>query len=384
MRPFVLHLLSSLLLGLPLLVVGQLPPTYVSANSPLVLWQGRPSASHNGSVAMDWESTSASLAVSGFGSSVTLYANISLPVGSSARVAVYVNQIEAANLMLASGTTSYLLAASLPKAVNNVTVAYVFEPVASGANAAAGQLTVFVGFGASNGGAFVVPPSLGRRIDIIGDSISADSSYDRVEAVGGPLSIGELCDPWAPATGSSQAYKWETYLCRYFFANCTTTAWSGKGLIENSGCGAGPLMPQLYMQTFATDAVSAWDFARAARPDAVIIFLGTNDYSCDKTTDAAFTAAYVQLLMNITSYYAASATGASKTHFFCAIGAMSPTRPLHALLATIAQAQAAGLSASLLDMRNGTLDGCGSHPGPEGHWQMALEAAPQIKTVMGW
>lgn len=376
-------LLCCAFLAWPLLVVGQ-PVTYISASSPLVLWQGRPSASFNNSYSFDWESTSATVAVSGVGSSVNLYTNITLPAGSSARVAVYVNQIEAANLMLESGTTSYMLASSLPKAVNNVTIAYVFEPDSSQANAPAGRLTSFVGFGASNGGAFVAPAPLSRRIDIIGDSITAGSAYDRVEAVGGPLSIGELCDPWAPATGYSQGYNWETYLCRYFFANCTTTAWSGKGLIENSGCSAGPLMPQLYTQAFATDAASVWDFSRAARPDAVIVFLGTNDYSCANTTDAAFTAAYVQFLLNITSYYAPSKAGASKTHFFCAIGAMSPTRPLNALLATIAQAQAAGISASLLDMRNVTLDGCGGHPGPEGHWQMALAAAPQIKATMGW
>ena len=73
-------------------------------------------------------------------------------------------------------------------------------------------------------------------------------------------------------------------------------AWSGKGLIHNSGCSAGPLIPQLYTQTFGTSSKEMWDFSRASRPDAVIIYLGTNDYSCSQTTDTAFTAACVQLL----------------------------------------------------------------------------------------
>lgn len=82
---------------------------------------------------------------------------------------------------------------------------------------------------------------------------------------------------------------------------------------------------------------------------------------------------------------------------------------LAAITATLHQAAAAGLSASLLDMRNNTLDGCGGHPGPIGHWEMAVsvalfcrpqaclpiaafsiavalqvQAAPQIQRQMGW
>ena len=63
---------------------------------------------------------------------------------------------------------------------------------------------------------------------------------------------------------------------------------------------------------------------------------------------------------------------------------MSPTRPVAALEAAIAQGTAAGLKVGMLDMRNATLDGCGNHPGPAGHWEMALHAAPQIKAAMGW
>ena len=103
-------------------------------------------------------------------------------------------------------------------------------------------------------------------------------------------------------------------------------------------------------------------------------------------TDALFTSAYLALLHNVTRYYAASPPPASgkPLHFFCTVGMMSQTKPLAAVQATIAAANAAGLSASFLDMRNGVADGCGGHPGPEGHWLMALQAAPQIKAAMGW
>jgi hypothetical protein len=80
------------------------------------------------------------------------------------------------------------------------------------------------------------------------------------------------------------------------------------------------------------------------------------DYSCNLTTDDAFTAGLVSFMKNITALYASS-PGPLKTRFFCAVGLMSPTQPLQAVLNAIADANAAGLQASFLDLRNGTKDG---------------------------
>jgi hypothetical protein len=59
-------------------------------------------------------------------------------------------------------------------------------------------------------------------------------------------------------------------------------------------------------------------------------------------------------------------------------------KPLPALQSAIAAAAAQGISASLLNMSQATLDGCGSHPGPIGHWEMALAAKAQISEALGW
>ena len=88
-------------------------------------------------------------------------------------------------------------------------------------------------------------------------------------------------------------------------------------------------------------------------------------------------------MQNVTKWYAAS-PGPAASHFFLTVGPMSPTRPVAALQAAIAQATTLGLRASFLDMTNATRDGCGSHPGPAGHWQMAQQAAPQIRAALGW
>ena len=310
--------LASLLAILAPTVVVQ-ADEFLPAASPLVLWAGRSApGSVPGSVAFDWEGTSATFSVAGVGASVTLHTNITLPVGKAARVSVFVNDIDTANLMLDSATSSYLLATALEKPVNRVTVQYTLEPGASGASRGSRELPTFEGFSVGNKGSFVESTPLLRRIDIIGDSITAGSDYDKLQAVKGQLSLETECDPWAPITGYSQAYAWESYLCRYFQANCTTVAWSGKGLIHNSGCSPGPTMPTLcanplspfippahacsvrsalvlpqhvarlptshdlsngamccrYNQTFATSATELWDFSKSSRPDAVIIHLG--------------------------------------------------------------------------------------------------------------
>ena len=98
--------------------------------------------------------------------------------------------------------------------------------------------------------------------------------------------------------------------------------------------------------------------AFAGFPTLPFFCSGTNDFSCNKTTDAAFTAGAVAFMQNITASYANSPGPQAATTFLLAIGPMSPTRPLAALQAAVAQAKAAGLSAAMIDMTNSTLDGC--------------------------
>ena len=331
-----------------------------------------------------------SFVVSGMGATVTLETNVTLSVTNSGRIHVFVNDYEIQNILLNAQQQSYLVASSLPFASNNVTIAYTLEPLLSGANRDMGQTVSFVGISVGNGGVVAQPnPPLSRRIDIVGDSISAGSGYDKLESIGDPLSLGTACHPWAPTIGNSQNYNWETYAARSLRANATTIAWSGKGLIYNSGCHAGPTLPTLYNRTFATQSAGnePWDFTRAFRPDAVLVYLGTNDFSCNRTEPAAFTDALVSFMVNISALYAASPGPAAKTTFFLAVGPMSPVLPYEPIVAAIDAALALGVHASLLDLRGNAsmpLDGCGGHPGPFGHWTMARLAVAQIKAVMGW
>ena len=249
---------------------------YISASSPLVLWNGRPSVQSSGSVAFDWEGTGASLAVysATAGATLTLTANLTIDSASVSRISVYINDYQASNLLLHSGTTSYLVAAGLPAGVSNISLQYAIEPLFN-ADFGSQRFMQFVGFTSGNNGTFVQPTPLARRIDIVGDSITAGSMYDKLEAVGGALSLGTGCAPWSPLYGYSQQFNWETYLCRYFRANCSTVAWSGGTLVLPEHCPGHTSMSAKYPYTFATDRqqVQPWDFARTQQPDAVIIYL---------------------------------------------------------------------------------------------------------------
>jgi len=384
------QLLLRLLPAAGLLAARAAQPA-VPAASPLVAWSGRYAVlADNASVACDWASAAATLAVDGGAAgdaTLTVRTAATFAPRLAGRLVVFINGFEATNVLVPAGPQAFLVAAALPANVtSNVTIVYSMEQVLSGASPT--QFMVFAGFDVGGGGSLAAPPRQLRRLDVIGDSITAGASYDRMESVRGAFSLGGGCAPWCPLYGYSQTGAWETYVARFFDANISTTAWSGKGLIHNSGCNAGPTMPQLYTTTFGANPEAApWDFSRSSRPDAVIVFLGTNDFSCNETTDAAFTAALVEFFHNVTAHYAAAApppSGRAATVFVPALGPMSPTKPLAAIRAAVAQALAEGLQAALLDMTNATLDGCGGHPGPYGHMQMAAQAAPQLQAILGW
>ena len=88
----------------------------------------------------------------------------------------------------------------------------------------------------------------------------------------------------------------------------------------------------------------------------------------------------MEFVLNATARYKAPSMPV-----FVAQGPMNDGAPLfNALAAAIAGINAAGGNASYLDMRGPPNDGCGGHPGVNGHAQMAVMAKPQIAKVMGW
>ena len=96
--------------------------------------------------------------------------------------------------------------------------------------------------------------------------------------------------------------------------------------------------------------------------------------------EAAFTNTYAEFVANATARYRDA-----KLPIFVAQGPMNNGAPLYnALQAAIAAINAAGGNAMYLDMRGPPNDGCGGHPGVEGHKGMFTLAQPVIAKAMGW
>jgi lysophospholipase L1-like esterase len=120
-------------------------------------------------------------------------------------------------------------------------------------------------------GAFVEPETpVTRRIEIIGDSISVGYGLDGVLP----------CTDSAALQNNPKTYG--AVAARALGADYSVVAWSGKGLIRNYASNppdTSPPMPQLYTRYGANDADGSFTFPPDWVPDAVVINLGTNDFS---------------------------------------------------------------------------------------------------------
>lgn len=233
-------------------------------------------------------------------------------------------------------------------------------------------------------GIFVKTPPQTRRIEVIGDSITAATNV--VRPAGAPhCGDGGLQSDW------SQTYS--ALLCQRFGASCSTIAVGGKCMMKECG---GLQMPDYFLSTYMTDAPKpTYPFATSGwAPDAMIINLGTNDMRVIKTPDSAmakkFTAETISFMKNATKLYQSNIT------FFLTTGPMENTT-MAATKAAVKQGTQEGLKVHWIDMRTACVDarlhapddgdgcdGCAGHPGIEGHYGMYLAAEPVIANVMGW
>jgi lysophospholipase L1-like esterase len=338
----------------------------IPASSNAVTYRGRTRVNADGSRSFDWEGVQADLYVTG-ATYVKLVLN-ETTAGVISRLKVNVDGYDVATLFVAPATyTSYLLAAGLANnQQHHLNLYNLIEPADE--NSYGGPLTI-VGF-ATDGTGVPAPAPLSRSMQFIGDSITVGFGAAGV----GPCTADILTE--------DNSITYGALLCANFTANCSTIAWSGKGLFENC-CDTGERMPQYFLQTLGGESYSTdWTFSNFV-PSAVVINLGTNDFCCGHDTgpawEAGFSAAYVDFIANITtSYY-----GNAALPVFAAVGPMSDLY-MNATLAAIATANAAGHNVHLLNLLVTPLDGCDGHPGRVGHYNMFAAGQPQIAAVMGW
>ena len=232
--------------------------------------------------------------------------------------------------------------------------------------------TTFNGFDLAATAFLPGDPAPSRRLEVIGDSISA--GYGNEGSF--PCTFG------APTENHYLTY--EALAARALGAELYTEAWSGIGMMRNNDGGTMNTMPQLYPRTLPDSASSAWSFATYV-PDAVLINLGSNDFA-QGDPGAAFQSTYTDFVKMLRGHYPAA-------RFFLAVGPMLGGQQYQQALAYLKAVVAARATAgdkNLAVLEFGTQDiandgvGCDYHPNLKTHHKMADKMVSALKADLAW
>lgn len=232
--------------------------------------------------------------------------------------------------------------------------------------------TTFQGFDFGPNGTLLAPPPVkARRIEIIGDSITCGYGNEGADT---------SCT-FSPET-ENHYLTYGAIAARTLEAELSTIAWSGKGIVYNYDTDTNNPMPTLYNRTLPDDAASRWDFS--TKPNAVVINLGTNDYSTDgDPSTEQFRDAYLGLLQQVRD-------GAPNAFILCTVGNMLGGEDLDAARAGIGAAvdsfKASGdTNIAAWDMNVANDDpGCDWHPNIQSHALMAEALVAELESHLNW
>lgn len=248
----------------------------MSASDPRIAWVGRHVVNADGSVSADWESVEARFWLANGTTQLTVGIDGSNPGGQ--RYAVWVRGtatgyrwVRTASFWVGGGSSviDVLPGYSLQYDVQ-VRLQRTVEPLFA---TYAGATTRFL-WVASDKGFVATPPRSERRIEMLGDSITA--------------CLGNLGDfyagCWASPLTQDYSQGYASAIGTAFDAEVSTLAWSGISLFDRAtgpslpGCPGGQCtLPDLYdwaLPTLPGKAGNEWDFTAWA-PQAVHINLGT-------------------------------------------------------------------------------------------------------------
>lgn len=217
----------------------------------------------------------------------------------------------------------------------------------------------------SAGGALLAPPAAPeRRLEVIGDSLSAGAGVEGTSS---------SCSPNIDAfTNNYLAYG--SVAARSLSADVVTIAWSGIGVYRSYG-GSAPTMPARYDFSIPNDN-TAWDFAKY-QPHVVVINLGTNDFS-GSNPGQPYVDAYVSFVKHVRTKYASAE--------FLLIDMYGGDREL-AINSVVTALKGSGESKvqtlSFKSVPNNNT-GCNQHPNIAAQKAMGDLLTAKLKTMTGW
>ncbi len=213
------------------------------------------------------------------------------------------------------------------------------------------------------------PPAPPRRIEIVGDSISAGYGNE------GP---DQHCR-FTPQTENA-TITYGALAAKNLGAEASIVAWSGKTIDE---------VASLYERALPTRPDNRWD-PRGFVPDAVVVNLGTNDVTRGDG-QAPFVASLLKLVDRVRAQHAnvpvVLCVGSMLTDTYPP-GKQTLTRARAGVRAAVDQKRKAGdLRVSYLEFPTqdpGVGYGCDYHPSARTHQMMAERLTQHLKTELGW
>ncbi|AEO64954.1 23ac2323-bcd4-4ffe-a5f5-729369bd6a8a [Thermothielavioides terrestris] len=249
--------------------------------------------------------------------------------------------------------------------------------------------SIFLG-SVTTDGAFVAGTVPTRQIEIIGDSITVGYGLDGTNP----------CTNNATVEDNPKTYG--ALAAAALGADYNVIAWSGKGVVRNVATGSpdtSPLMPELYTRYGANDPDNSYPYPPTWSPDAVVINLGTNDFSYI-AWDASGNAYAARPPLNATTYTDGMVAFAQSirahypaAHVFLVGSPMlsdsyptaadaQKTTQTNALKSAVAQL---GANAHFVDWpTQGSDVGCDYHPNAATHAAEAAVLADAIRSALGW
>ena len=214
-----------------------------------------------------------------------------------------------------------------------------------------------------------------RRIEFIGNSITCGFGDE-----------GETADcHFSPLTENANM-SYAAITSRVLNADYSMIAYSGRGVVRNYGdtnkTSINP-MPSLYDRTCFNDSTTKWNFTKWI-PQAVVINLGTNDFSTKPFPDKdIFQKGYLDLINRVRALY-------PRVNIFCIGGPMTEEPCVSYVREVVTNDQKMKREKDLffIEIKKSFLAqtdwGCDEHPNILGMQKMADVIIPMIKLRMNW
>ncbi len=231
----------------------------------------------------------------------------------------------------------------------------------------------FRGFTATGGQMLAAPTPSTKRIEFIGDSITAGYGNE-----------GTSPSQHFTTQNENAYLSYGSVTARALGADQFTVAWSGKGIVRNYDGSTTELIPNLYPRILPWDTTTLWNPAQWT-PQVVVINLGTNDFAVDVPNKTTFTSGYANFVTQIRSQYPGA-------HIYLALGPLlsyaNLTSARDYITTVVNQFNAAGDSKVHFiefPMQDGSLGyGEDYHPSVAEDAAMSNQLVTQIKADLGW